>query len=105
MNALNRVPKSRRREVARIWGRRGLAAQARMRMECGVDFETQRRRALDDLRGQLVKHGATYTSTSVTHWELRRSKHGRTDQFDLFANGKLVKTCGLRRLPRRFRPD
>jgi hypothetical protein len=60
MHALKRIPWKRRRAKAKEWGAKGLLAQAAARVERGPDFATQRARALDDRRGQRVRHGVTY---------------------------------------------
>jgi len=39
-----------------------------------------------------------------TQWRVQRSTEGRTDQFDLVANGSVFRTSGPRNLPLRFRP-
>lgn len=105
MNALLRYPKRERSAVARRWGKLGNEAQQRMRDERGPDADTMRKRALFDAKGQLVREGCTYSATGETQWIVRRSVTGRTDQYDLVANGKTVRTAGARRLPQRFRPD
>jgi hypothetical protein len=69
------------------------------------DADTLRKRALWDTKGQATdRAGATYTTSGDTHWHVRRSLRGRTDQFDIVANGSVVRTCGRRRLSCRFRP-
>lgn len=90
----------------RLWAshRGRVRARARWRKERAarlanppsVDADTLRWRALDDARGALLRHGATYTAASVTHWELRRSRRGRVNQVDLLINGTLWRTGALR---------
>lgn len=93
------------RAKMRAWARRSNEAQAAARLLREPDFETQRRRALEDRRGTVVREGATYSASGVTHWQVRHAlRPGRVDQFDLVADGAVVRTCCARRLPRRFRP-
>jgi len=69
------------------------------------DYETQRARALDDRRGKVLREGVSWIAGVETRWLVRHAlRPGRVNQFDLLANGILVRTCGARRLPRRFRP-
>lgn len=60
--------------------------------------DTLRRRALDDARGLVVREGCTFTAKAMKLWRVVRSMDGRTDQFDVRINGKLVDTCGRRKL-------
>ena len=99
ISALYRYPKNQRLAVARLWGKRSAAARAVTRLASGVDAETLRSRALHDARGQLLREGHTYTATGCTHWQIRRSLHGRTNQRDVLTNGQIFRTCGPRRLP------
>jgi hypothetical protein len=103
--ALLRYPWRDRRRVAQEWAARSRAVQAAARLARGPDADTLRRRALDDRRGTILRQGATYTAHGVTHWLVRHAVCGRTDQFELIANGKIVRTSGRRRLPKRFRPN
>jgi hypothetical protein len=82
----------------------GNQAKAEKRLTLGVDADTLRRRALYDARGQIIRHGATYRSTGVTHWQVRRSTTGRIDQFDFVANDRVKLIAGSRRFPQCFRP-
>lgn len=91
----------RRREVGRRWGLLSKAAWKPRE----PDYETLRYRALHDRKGKVIREGATFTALGETHWQVRHSAGGRTDQLDLVANGTVAKTCGSRRMPRRFRPD
>ena len=104
MVALKHIPKHLRSAKAREWAHRSNAVQAANRIERGVDAETARKRALDDARGAVLREGCTYTKVGETRWQVRRSVNGRTDQFDLVANGEVVRTAGPRLLPKRFRP-
>jgi hypothetical protein len=99
ISSLYRYPKSMRRTVARVWGKRGAASRAITRLEHGVDAETLHRRALADARGQVLREGRTYSATGEQHWRVVRSIRGRTNQRDVIVNGELFKTCGPRRLP------
>lgn len=102
ISALLRYPKVKRREVAQSWANRSNAAQAAARIERGPDNETVYRRALDDARGEVLRHGVTY-SADKPHgeaWEIVRSKRGRTNQVDVRTGNKLAKTCGLRTVER-----
>jgi len=89
-----------RRDVGR---KRGLAS-AKAWTPCAADADTVRSRALDDARGTVVRTGCTYTAAGVTEWQVRRSIAGRTNQYDLVANGIVIKTLGMRKLPLRFKP-
>jgi len=104
MQALLRYPKHKRRAIAQEWARRSNAVQAKMRMEREPDCETQRFRALHDAKGQVLREGCTYSAQNETRWVLRRSTLGRVNQLDLVADGEVVKTCGKRKMPSRFRP-
>jgi hypothetical protein len=102
MLALKRYPWKLRRAKAREWGARGHEAQARMRMERGPDPETVRLRALHDARGEVLRHGVTYSTAHPKGraWTILRSKAGRVNQVDLHVAGALFATCGLRTLER-----
>ncbi len=103
--ALLRYPRKERRAIARRWGLRSQAVQAAKRMERGPDAETVRMRALDDARGQVLRHGVTYSAAHPEGqpWVILRSKHGRTNQVDLHVGELLVTTCGLRSIERGMR--
>jgi hypothetical protein len=105
MEALLRYPKSQRRAVAQEWARRSHAAQQAARMECGPDWEAARMHALHDARGQILRHGVTYSAAHPDGqpWAIVRSKRGRVDQVDLHIGSTLVATCGLRALSRGMR--
>ena len=100
MSLPNWCAKGARSELGKAWA----DARGRKRMAAGVDAETIRRRALDDARGTILRHGCTYTAGAETAWQVVRSIAGRMTQFDLVANGTTIRTAGRRRLPRRFRP-
>ncbi len=96
MNALKRYPKHMQPAVAREWAQRSNAAQAAARMTRPVDADTLRWRALQDARGQLLRHGCTYTAGTETHWEARRSVLGSVKQVDLLINGRIWRTGSIR---------
>ena len=97
MQALLRYPRRQQRSaVAREWGRRGLAVQAKAARERGPDAETVRRRALDDRRGNVLRHGHTYRAGKVVAWQIRRSVAGRTDQYDIVIDGAVWRSGGVR---------
>jgi len=102
MEALLRYPKHRRRAVAQEWARRSHAVQAAKRIERGPDWDTLRMRALHDARGQVLRHGVTYSAAHPTGlpWTILRSKNGRTNQVDLHVGTSLLSTCGLRAIER-----
>src|SRR6185436_10213406 len=99
ISALYRYPKYERRVVAKEWARRSNAMQSVARTARSPDEDTVRRRALHDARGQVVREGATYRASGVTHWIVRRSIAGRTNQFDFVSNGRVMLTAGPRRFP------
>ena len=98
-----------RRERASAIGRkRGLASQrvqAENRLHREVDADTMRQRALHDARGRIVREGATFRASGMTHWLVRRSITGRVDQFDFVADGVVKLTAGPRKFPVRIRPS
>ncbi len=71
-------------------------------MERGPDFETTIWRAKQDARGQVLRHGVTYSAAHPQGqpWIILRSKAGRTNQVDLHVGSQLVNTCGLRDIER-----
>jgi hypothetical protein len=71
-------------------------------MERGPDAETTYRRALDDARGEVLRHGVTYSAAKPDGetWEIIRSKRGRTNQVDVRTGNALAKTCGIRTVER-----
>lgn len=69
------------------------------------DAKTIRKRALHDRRGSVLTEGCTYHGDgSITKWLLRHAIFGRTDQFELVANGKVILTGSRRKIPNRFLP-
>lgn len=82
--------------MARVWGLRSVGVRAARRLALGVDAETRRWRALDDRRGRVVReiYGAGGSLVRVVH-----SVGGRSDQFDVWVDGSLFRTCGPRGLP------
>jgi hypothetical protein len=105
MLALKRIPWKLRRAKAREWGERGNAAQRLARIERGPSFETQLWRAKQDARGQVLRHGVTYSTTNPDGkpWTILRSKAGRTNQVDLHVGSALVFTGSIRALERGMR--
>lgn len=103
ISALYRYPKNERRPIAREWAHRSNAAQTVARQVRGVDADTLHRRALHDARGQLLRHGCTFTASGVVEWEIRRSRSGRVNQLDVFVSGRLWRTAGARRIARWLR--
>lgn len=89
-----------RREVGR---KRGLAS-ARAWKPGEPDADTLRNRALYDARGQVLREGVCYRDGKEIAWQVRRSVDGRTNQLDLVSNGRVIQTCGKRKLPKQFRP-
>lgn len=79
--------------------------QAKARIDRGPDAETIYRRALDDARGQVIRHGVTYSAAKPDgeEWEIVRSKRGRINQVDVRTGNALAKTCGLRTIERGMR--
>ena len=87
---------------AREWGALGHATQRLRKIESGPTWETIVWRAKQDARGQVLRHGLTYSTAHPTGqpWTILRSKVGRTNQVDLHVGDALVKTCSLRNLER-----
>lgn len=100
MSLPNHIAYEKRGATSCRWHR----AKAQQRMARGVDADTMRRRALHDARGQIVREGATYSASGVTHWRVRRAVAGRVDQFEFVANGRIRLCAGPRRFPRAFKP-
>ena len=71
-------------------------------MERGIDAYTELKRAQHDAKGQIVRHGMTYSASHPEGqpWVILRSKAGRLNQVDVHTGGMLVKTCGLRLVER-----
>jgi hypothetical protein len=90
-----------------ICRKRGLASQAIQREQRAsrpIDADTLRCRALHDARGQVVREGATYRASGVTHWQVRRAVDGRCDQWEFVANGRVKLCAGPMKFPKEFRP-
>lgn len=87
---------------AREWGALGHATQRLQRINAGPTWETIVCRAKQDARGQVLRHGMTYSAAypEGQPWTILRSKAGRTNQVDLHVGSQLVATCGLRSLSR-----
>lgn len=101
MNFPNIKNLKRRREIGSRWGKLSAAAW----QPSDPDHETLRKRTLWDRKGEIIRQGATYHGDGrVTNWLLRHAIEGRTDQYELVANGEVFKTGGLRKIPRNFRP-
>ena len=80
------------------------AAKERKRIAAGVNADTLAWRSKEDRRGTVLRMGCTYSAAGRVEWLVRHSIAGRSDQFDLVANGVTVRTAGRRRIPARFRP-
>ena len=94
ISALYRYGKKRRRAVARIWAARATAA--RKARSNAVDADTLRRWDLDWQRGLPVR--AIFSGTGPALIACR-SRHGRSDQLDVWMGNFYLGTCGPRRLP------
>jgi len=102
MLALKRIPWRKRSAKAREWQRAGCEVKARLRMEYGPDPETVRLRALQDARGEILRHGITYSTAHPEGqaWTIIRTKAGRVNQVDLHLAGQLAFTGSLRTILR-----
>lgn len=100
--ALLRYSGAKRKAKAREWSARGKLARAAKRITYGPDAETVRMRALYDARGQVLRHGVTYSAAHPEGqpWTILRSKRGRTNQVDLHIDATLAFTGSLRALER-----
>jgi len=102
ISALHRVPRKLRRARAQEWARRSQAAQAAARMERGPDAETIRRRAMEDARGTVLRHGVTFFGDGrVVAWEIRRAVRGRIDQLEVVVDGRVWLIGGRRAVRQR----
>lgn len=100
MSFPNHVRGLARAELGREWGFRSAAVWTPR----DADYETVRKRALHDRRGTVLRDGTTYHSDGrVTEWKLRHALAGRTDQFELVANGRVFARGGRRKLPKGFK--
>ena len=88
----------RKRNTIRELGRMLGLASAEAWTSSEIDSDTLRRRALDDARGQIMREGCVYSAAGETHFTVRRSVQGRTNQYDLTHNGVVVLTAGSREL-------
>lgn len=102
MLALKRVPWKLRPMKAREWGALGHETQRLRRIESGPSYETILWRAKQDARGQVLRHGVTYSAAHPDgqSWTILRSKCGRTNQVDLHVGDTLAFTGSLRSLER-----
>lgn len=105
MLALKRYPRHRRRAIAQEWARRSHApggTRERNRIARGELFEHAVWRAKDAARGQVLRHGVTYSAAHPggQPWTILRSKAGRVNQVDLHVGAELVVTCGKRTIER-----
>lgn len=88
-----------RRRKAQEWNALGRSVRAHNRMNHGPSFESRIWRAKQDRRGELMHTGHLYRSDGrVQKWEIRRSRHGRTDQFDVTLDGMLWVRGGREKL-------
>ena len=78
------------------WGLASAQARQKLRMEHGPDWHTVRMRAMDDMRGHVLRSGCTYRHGEEVHWQLVRSRCGRLNQVDLVVNGIVWRTGSLR---------
>lgn len=100
--ALSRIPYKYRRKVARIWGKRGNISQQISRRNRDLDYETICFRILDNSRGEILRHGITYTSQNLNGdtWQISKSKRGTLKQVDIIKNGDIIFIGGLRNITR-----
>ena len=63
-----------------------------------VDADTLRRRAADDRRGSVVLAGHLNSAAGAVPFSLRWSTAGRSDQLDLFVDGRLRLTAAAPRI-------
>ena len=97
--ALLSFPRGLRKQKAREWARRSHVVRMGNAAAVGPTFEALRKRALDDARGQVLRHGVTYSAQHPQGqpWAILRSKAGgRINQVDLHVGNQLVRTCALR---------
>lgn len=104
----NQNLKKRVSDAARIRGKRGAAKCGANRLKRvslhGVDADTLRYRALDDRRGAIWREWTVSLGDGVyQRWQAFHAVGGRTDQFDVFCDGLLVReTKSLLNSPRSF---
>lgn len=94
----------RNRNSKRELGRKRGLASARAWAPREADADTLMRRALHDARGKVLREGVCWKEGRELHWQVRRSIHGKVNQFDLISNGRVIQTCGKRQLAKEFRP-
>lgn len=85
-----------RKELGRKWGLASAKARAKLATQREPDWITACKRAAHDLRGQVLREGATYQVDGVTHWQLCRFFRGRLNQVDLVVNGSVWRTGSMR---------
>lgn len=105
MLALKRIPWRNRRAKAKAWAHKSHAlggTRHSQRIAYGEPLEAAIWRAKQDARGEVIRHGVTYSATHPEgqSWTILRSKCGRTNQVDLHIGGILSATCGLRTIER-----
>lgn len=100
--ALLSFPRHMRKAKAREWARRSHVARMAKAAERDEPMESAIWRAKQDARGQVLRHGVTYSAAHPKgqSWTIVRSKRGRTNQVDLCIGSDLFATCGLRTLER-----
>ncbi len=99
LSALLRFPKSQRRQVASVYGKRSQATHRRKRIDRGPSFETIKWRAKDDRRGIMVREGHLYRGDGrVQFWRIIYSVNGRSDQYDITLDGAHWETGGPERI-------
>lgn len=98
---LFRFPPKLRAKKAREWARRSHVARMRNALDT-ERIEEQIWRAKDDRRGQVIRHGKTYSTAHPDGqlWAIVHSKAGAVNQVDLHVGSELLATCGLRKIER-----
>lgn len=54
-------------------------------------------------KGQVLREGVCWRNGAEIRWMVRRSVAGKVNQLDLVSNGRVVQTCGARKLAKEFR--
>ena len=86
-----------RKELGRKWGLASARSRAKLAMLREPDWFTVCKRAAHDMRGQVLRDGATYYGDGrESHWSLNRSFRGRLDQVELQVNGAHWRTGSMR---------
>ncbi len=103
----NHITGRARKELGRKWGNAAAEARELNRMLSAPDFRTKLSRAKWDARGQMGRAGFSVVAGRWVNWCVRRAMlpGSRTNQFEFVASGRVKLTAGLRRFPRRIRPD